>query len=100
MKISFFKVANDKKQNRYIKIVWCIDFEAKSLIIFGQYQTKSATELGYLCGDGQGTIPILRQQRDCVGEVRKMIIFADVQYYSLQSKVGGSEKVQKSTDVI
>ena len=28
-----------------------------------------------------GTIPILRQQRDWVGEVRKMAISADVQYY-------------------
>ena len=28
-----------------------------------------------------GTIPILRQQRDWVGGVRKMTIFADVQYY-------------------
>ena len=67
------------KKTKYIKIVWCIDFKAKSLIIFRQYQTKSATVLGYLCGDGQGTIPILRQQRNWVGGVRKMIIFADVQ---------------------
>ena len=29
-----------------------------------------------------GTIPILRQQRDWVSGVRKMAIFADVQYYS------------------
>ena len=29
----------------------------------------------------QGTIPILRKQRDWVGGVRKMEIFADVQYY-------------------
>ena len=28
-----------------------------------------------------GTIPTLRQQRNWVGEVRKMAIFADVQYY-------------------
>ena len=28
-----------------------------------------------------GTIPILRQQRETVGGVRKMTIFADVQYY-------------------
>ena len=28
-----------------------------------------------------GTIPILRQQRDWVGGIRKLTIFADVQYY-------------------
>ena len=28
-----------------------------------------------------GTIPKLRQQRDWVGGVRKLVIFADVQYY-------------------
>ena len=28
-----------------------------------------------------GTIPILRQKKDWVGGVRKMAIFADVQYY-------------------
>ena len=28
-----------------------------------------------------GTIPILRQKRDWVGGVKKMAIFADVQYY-------------------
>ena len=46
-----------------------------------------------------GTIPILRQQRDWVGGIRKMAIFADFQYYS-RDWVGGSEKVQKYVDVI
>ena len=37
----------------------------------------------------QGTIPILRQKGDWVGGVRKMAIFADVQYYSCWRRVGG-----------
>ena len=44
--------------------------------------------------DTQGTIPILRQQKDWVGGVRKMVIFADVGW------VGLSEKVRKCADVI
>ena len=59
-----------------------------------------------------GTIPILRQQRDWVVGVRKMTIFADVQYYFINAMkksktvqmfstvVGGSEKVQKCDDII
>ena len=35
-----------------------------------------------------GTIPMLRQQRDWVGGVRKMAIFADVQYYLCWRRVG------------
>ena len=41
-----------------------------------------------------GTIPILRQQSDWLGEVRKMANFTDVGW------LGGSEKVQKCADVI
>ena len=41
-----------------------------------------------------GTIPILRQQSDWLGWVRKMANFADVGW------LGGSEKVQKCADVI
>ena len=43
-----------------------------------------------------GTIPILRQQRDFVSGVRKMAIFADVQY-SINAdigRLGGSKKVK------
>ena len=47
-----------------------------------------------------GAIPILRQQRDWVSGVRKIAIFADVQYYLCWCRVGGSEKVHKSSDVI
>ena len=47
-----------------------------------------------------GAIPILRQQKERVGGVRKMAIFADVQYYLCWCWVGGSEKVHKSSDVI
>ena len=47
-----------------------------------------------------GTIPILRQQRDWVGGVRKMAIFADVHVSTIYADVGGSEKVQKYADVI
>ena len=36
----------------------------------------------------RGTIPILRQQRDCVGGVRKLAIFTDVQYYLCWHRVG------------
>ena len=46
----------------------------------------------------KGTVPILRQQRDWVGGVRKMSIFADFQYYlcwCTLRRVDGSEKVQK-----
>ena len=49
---------------------------------------------------GQGTIPILHQQRGWVGGIRKMAIFADVQYYFCWHRVGGSKKVQKSADII
>ena len=35
-----------------------------------------------------GTIPILRQQRDWVGGVRKIAIFADFQYYLCRRRVG------------
>ena len=45
----------------------------------------------------KGTIPILRQQRNWVGGVRKMTIFADVQCYSCWHV---SEKVKKCADVI
>ena len=41
-----------------------------------------------------GTIPILRQQSDWLGGVRKMANFADVGW------LGASEKVQKCADVI
>ena len=40
-----------------------------------------------------GIIPISRQQRDMVGGVRKMAIYADIQYYLCRCRVGGSEKV-------
>ena len=53
-----------------------------------------------LVDDYLGTIPILRQQRDWVGGVRKVAIFADVQYYLCWQRVGRSEKVQKCADVI
>ena len=43
-----------------------------------------------------GTITILRQQRNRMGGVRKLAIFADFQWYLL----GLTEKVQKCTDVI
>ena len=46
------------------------------------------------------TIPILLQQRDWMDGVRKIAIFADVQYYFSWRRVGGSEKVQKFADVI
>ena len=46
------------------------------------------------------TIPILRQQSDWMGWVRKMAIFSDVQYYLYWRRVGGSEKVKKCADVI
>ena len=36
-----------------------------------------------------GTIPILRQQIDLVGGVRKMAIFLDVQYYADLECVNG-----------
>ena len=35
-----------------------------------------------------GTIPKLHQQRDWVGGVGKMAIFADVQYFLCQCRVG------------
>ena len=47
-----------------------------------------------------GTIPILRKQRDWVGRVRKMAMFADVKYYLCWFRVGGSVKVHKCADVI
>ena len=51
--------------------------------------------------DSLGTIPILRQQRDWVGGVRKMAIFAEVQYYYADvGWLGESEKVQKHAEVI
>ena len=46
-----------------------------------------------------GTIPILCQQRDWVGGVRKMAIFADIQYYLLKHGAW-ARKVQKFADVI
>ena len=45
-----------------------------------------------------GTIPILRQERDWVGGVRKMAIFADVQYYLFN--VGWVDGSEKYSDVI
>ena len=56
-------------------------------------------------GDRQGTIPILRQQKDWVGGCfQKKAFFAHVQYciYAdiVVGWVGGSEKVQKCADVI
>ena len=47
-----------------------------------------------------GAIPILRQQKDRVGGVRNIAIFADVQYYLCWCRLGGSEKVHKSSEVI
>ena len=43
-----------------------------------------------------GTIPKLHQQRDWVGGVRKMAIFADVQYFLCQCRVG--QKWQKKSN--
>ena len=49
----------------------------------------------------QGTIHILRQQKDWAGGgVQKRAVFADVQYCIYANIVGGSEKVQKYADVI
>ena len=39
----------------------------------------ASVDMGSFCA--KGTIPILRQQRDWVGGVKQMVIFADVQYY-------------------
>ena len=48
-----------------------------------------------------GTILILCQQMDWVVGVRKLVIFADVQYVLfLLTASGGSESVQKCADVI
>ena len=47
-----------------------------------------------------GTIPILRQQRDWVGGVRKMVIFADFSFYADLVCVGGSENVKQIAEVI
>ena len=48
------------------------------------------------------TIPILRQQKDWMGGVRKRAILADVQYNSRWRNVGwvGQKKYQKFADVI
>ena len=50
----------------------------------------------------QETIPILRQQMDWVGVVRKIAFFADVHYYIYANVgwMGGLEKDQKCADVI
>ena len=40
-------------------------------------------------GFSLGTIPILRQQKDWVGGVKKMVIFADIQYYLCWRRVSG-----------
>ena len=40
-------------------------------------------------------IPILRQQKDWMGGVRKIAIFADVQYYLCWRRLGGWEKSPK-----
>ena len=52
-------------------------------------------------GFSLGTIPILRQQKDWVGGVKKMVIFADIQYYLCWHRVSGwIKKVRKWADVI
>ena len=57
-------------------------------------QKKSSNEIDnllsvHLLNFWWGTIPILRQQRNWVGGVRKMTIFADVQYYLCWRRVSG-----------
>ena len=49
----------------------------------------------------QGAIPILRQQKDWVGEwVRKMAIFADLQYCIYANIVGGWVRKSKKKYIL
>ena len=52
------------------------------------YYGLSCCGISNIVKDFLGTIPLLRQQRDWVGGVRKMAIFADVQYCICADKVG------------
>ena len=57
----------------------------------------ASVDMGSFCA--KGTMPILRQQRDWVGEVRQMVIFSDVQLFSTNYAdvrwEGGSKKSKK-----
>ena len=67
------------QKNNCIEFKFCHEKKRRSLQSEGNALSNFVKEA--LLAGGQGTIPILRQQKVWVGGVRKMAIFDDVQYY-------------------
>ena len=67
-------------------------YRLQRLIVSGKSSDKAAVRIG--------TIPLLRQQGNWVGGVRKMAIFLDVQYYADLECVNGWVGQEKSKNLL